>query len=101
MPESKPAEQSAATKPTEKPQARQDQTDPGKGLGDEIAAAHKSRTTVPGRPDVDARLDNRSTEALTERTFGPDDAKPQHVSGPDVAGQAEHTRSILAKQKKG
>jgi hypothetical protein len=99
MPDSKPTEQSAAPKPAppkNEPTAR----DGGDSIADATKAAHSARTIVPGREGVDARLDNRTPEALEQRTFGPDDAKPQQVDGPDVAGQIEHTRSVLAKRSK-
>jgi hypothetical protein len=107
MPDSKPAEQSAASKPAQpeakpaeaKPQARQGDNDPGKGTGDAVKAQHVARTTVPGRDGVDARLDNRSNSELDPPPYDGVN-KPQHVDGPDVAGQVEHTRSVLAARAK-
>lgn len=102
MPDSKPAEQSAAPKPAQsepKPQARQGDNDPGKGLGDELKSAHAARTSVPGRDGVDARLDNRSKSELEPPPYDGVN-KPQHVDGPDVAGQIEHTRNVLAERAK-
>lgn len=67
------------------------------GMADQMKAHHKARTEVPSRPDVDARLDSRSADQL-EPPVGstdPDAAKPQHVDGPDVAGQAEWTAKTL------
>lgn len=102
MPDSKavaqPAAKPAQSEPNddEKPAAGRAQFS---DLSDALQAGHKARTTVPGRPDVDARLDNRRPEDLESRTYGPDDEKPQHVDGPDVAGQVKHTRSVLGKKK--
>lgn len=105
MADTKPAASTPAPKSTPEPKPAEKpaeaKADPGKGLADELAAHHKARTTVPGREGVDARLDNRPPEAFEPVTFGPDDAKPQHVDGPDVVGQVEHTRKVLAARKKG
>jgi hypothetical protein len=67
--------------------------DPGEGLREALQASHEARTTVPGRPGVDARLDNRTGAAAPRLEEWP--AKPQQVDGPDLAGQAEHTRATL------
>jgi hypothetical protein len=67
--------------------------DPGEGLREALQASHEARTTVPGRPGVDARLDNRTGAAAPRLEEWP--AKPQQIDGPDLAGQAEHTRATL------
>jgi len=107
--ESKPAgqkpaaQQSAPVKP--EPQAasqpRQGNSgqsqDPGEGLREALQASHEARTTVPGFPGVDARLDNRTGAARPPLESWP--AKPQQVDGPDLAHQAEHTRRVLAERE--
>lgn len=110
MADTKPAAASASAPKSDPPKAEQKTdeskpvvqagTDTGKGLADELKAHHAARTTVPGRDGVDARLDNRTPDAFEQRTFGPDDPKPQHVDGPDLAGQVEHTRDVLAERAK-
>lgn len=110
MAETKPAAPSPtprAAAPSPTPRAAEPKTeaapkpaDPSKGLSDEIKASHHARITVPGRDGVDARLDNRSVEELETPVYDGVN-KPQHVNGPDVAGQVEFTRKVLAKQNKG
>src|SRR5690349_398883 len=68
-------------------------SEPGEGLRDALQAAHEARTTVPGAPGVDARLDNRTGVARPKLEDWP--AKPQQVDGPDLAHQAEHTAATL------
>lgn len=63
------------------------------GVGDQLKAAHEARTQVPGEPDVDARLDNRTGSDRPPVEKFP--AKPQQVPGPDVLHQVEHTRRTL------
>jgi hypothetical protein len=67
--------------------------DPGEGLRQALQDAHTARTTVPGAPGVDARLDNRTGAARPRLEEWP--AKPQQVDGPDLAHQAEHTAATL------
>lgn len=104
MPDSKPAEQSAApkteTKQTDtkqadpKTEARPSrQGDPASGVGDQARESFKARTAVPGFEGIDARLDNRAGRFRPALEQWP--AKPQQVDGPDVAGQVEHTRATL------
>ena len=103
MADSKPAEQAKNEPPksTHQPQSasslRQGNSgqsqDPGEGLREALQAAHEARTTVPGRPGVDARLDNRTGVAAPRVESWP--AKPQQVDGPDLAHQAEHTAATL------
>lgn len=72
---------------------------PGGNVSDDLQAAHERRTTVPGSPGVDARLDNRTgSDRPPLETFP---AKPQQIDGPDVAHQAEHTRATLAARATG
>lgn len=89
-----------AGQPAEQPQAEQPRQaagraseNPGEGLIGELQARHEARTTVPGAPGVDARLDNRAGAARPPLEDWP--AKPQQVDGPDVAHQVEHTRATL------
>lgn len=104
----KPAAQGAPSKPAEPqtqtqaqsapaPQTRQGNSgqsqEPGEGLREALQASHEARTTVPGAPGVDARLDNRTGAARPRREEWP--AKPQQIDGPDLAHQAEHTRATL------
>ena len=79
------------TRPAGGAQARRD---PGSGVREQLRAAHEARTTVPGAPGVDARLDNRSGADRPPLETWP--AKPQQIDGPDVMAQAEHTRRVLA-----
>lgn len=66
----------------------------GQGLADQLNESYAARVTVPGAPNVDARLDNRTgTDRPSLETFP---AKPQQVDGPDVAHQREFTRAFLA-----
>lgn len=106
--ENKPAEQSRlsgqtapTSQPQPQPQPRQgnsgQDSEPGEGLKDAVQAAHAARTEVPGRPGVRAELDNRSGLAAPQRVEWP--AKPQQIDGPDLAGQAEHTRRVLAERE--
>jgi hypothetical protein len=67
--------------------------DPTQGVGDELQARHEQRVTVPGYPNVDARLDNRSGVERPPLEEFP--AKPQQIDGPDVMGQIAHTRETL------
>lgn len=109
MADSKPAEQRPAVQssPTAKqetaaPQPRRsnpDQDSDGgeSGLRAEMEAAHKARTEVPGRPGVDARLDNRSGVNAPPVEEWP--AKPQQIDGPDLEHQAEFTRAFLAERE--
>jgi hypothetical protein len=96
---SRPAQQSPAqSQPKQQPeQPRQGNSgqsqDPGEGLREALQASHKARTEVPGRPGVDARLDNRTGAAAPRLESWP--AKPQQVDGPDVAHQNEHTAAVL------
>jgi hypothetical protein len=97
------AQQSTPPKQTEQPQAQQasqprqgnsgQSQDPGEGLREALQASHAARTTVPGAPGVDARLDNRTGAARPPLEQWP--AKPQQVDGPDLAHQAEHTAATL------
>lgn len=68
-------------------------------VGDELAAAHEARVTVPGAPNVDARLDNRTGADRPKLETFP--AKPQQIDGPDVMHQVEHTRKVLDDRAKG
>ena len=101
--ESKPAAQKpvGAQPPSAAPQPRQGNSgqseEPGEGLKDAVQAQHKARTEVPGRPGVDARLDNRSGRAAPPVEQWP--AKPQQIDGPDLPGQAEFTRKFLQEQE--
>jgi hypothetical protein len=105
----KPAAQDGPSKPAE-PQARQAQAqsqsageprrgnsgqsqEPGEGLREALQASHEARTTVPGAPGVDARLDNRTGANRPRLEEWP--AKPQQIDGPDLAGQSEHTAATL------
>lgn len=64
------------------------------GLADQLNESYAARVTVPGAPNVDARLDNRTgADRPSLETFP---AKPQQVDGPDVAHQREFTRAFLA-----
>jgi hypothetical protein len=94
---SQPAEPQAKSQPAQASQPRQGNSgqaqEPGEGLREALQAAHEARTTVPGAPGVDARLDNRTGAARPPLEEWP--AKPQQVDGPDVAGQAEHTAATL------
>ncbi|MGX4657099.1 hypothetical protein ACWCHM_26120 [Micromonospora sp. SCSIO 07396] len=69
-------------------------SNPAGGLAAELQADHERRVTVPGAPNVDARLDNRTGDDRPPVESWP--AKPQQVDGPDVMGQVEHTRRVLA-----
>lgn len=100
--DNKPAEQKPAAK-TGQPASPQRQAnsgqneEPGEGLKEALQASHESRTKVPGFDGVDARLDNRSGAERPPLEEWP--AKPQQVDGPDVAGQLEHTRRVLAERE--
>lgn len=72
--------------------------DPTAGVAEEMAASHERRTTVPGAPNVDARLDNRTGDQRPPVESWP--AKPQQIDGPDVMGQVEHTRRALADRER-
>lgn len=89
------AQQRPAQQPApEQRQANQSQgQEQGEGLGEALRAQHEARVTVPGRPDVDARLDNRQGRFRPPLEQWP--AKPQQVDGPDLAHQVEHTRRTL------
>lgn len=97
----KPAESTAANKSAQKTddtasrrEAASGQTqNPMTGVKAELQASHESRTTVPGAPNIDARLDNRSGADRPKLETFP--AKPQHLSGPDVMHQVEHTQRTL------
>ena len=67
--------------------------DPNGGLGDELRETHEARVSVPGAPNVDARLDNRRGADRPKLEEWP--AKPQQIDGPDVIHQAEFTRKVL------
>lgn len=69
------------------------------GIGAEMAALHASRTVVEGR-DVDARLDSRSLDEMSKPKLPEGVDKPQHVSGPDLAGQRKYTADFLAAKAK-
>lgn len=97
---SKPAEpQAQPAKPDQQPASQPRRAssgpsqDPGEGLREALQASHEARTTVPGAPGVDARLDNRTGAARPRLEEWP--AKPQQVDGPDLAHQAEHTAAVL------
>lgn len=68
--------------------------DPAQGVAEQLRADHDRRTTVPGAPNVDARLDNRTGDDRPKLEQWP--AKPQQIDGPDVMSQVEHTRRVLA-----
>jgi hypothetical protein len=68
--------------------------DPAGGVAEQLRTDHDRRITVPGAPNVDARLDNRTGDDRPPVESWP--AKPQQVDGPDVMGQVEHTRRALA-----
>jgi hypothetical protein len=95
----KPAAQQTETKtqpkPAEQPRGGNSgqAEDPTQGLGAAVQAQYDTRTTVPGRPDVDARLDNRQGPFRPPLEEWP--AKPQQIDGPDVVHQVEHTRATL------
>ena len=96
--ENKSGEQATAQpKPQPAPQPRQGNSgqnvEPGEGIRDAVESSFKARTQVPGFDGIDARLDNRSGAARPPLEEWP--AKPQQIDGPDVAGQAEHTRKAL------
>lgn len=94
-----PSQPSQPQKPESQPASQQRQAnsgqadEPGEGLRDALQAAHAARTTVQGRPGVDARLDNRTGAAAPRLEEWP--AKPQQIDGPDLAHQAEHTAATL------
>lgn len=85
------AEQRPASQPREGNSGQKQ--DPGAGVADAVTAQHEARTTVPGYPEIDARLDNRSGADRPPLEQWP--AKPQQIDGPDVAHQVEHTRATL------
>jgi hypothetical protein len=97
----KPDERTAADKSAQKAddtasrrEAASGQTQsPTTGVKEELRASHERRTTVPGAPNIDARLDNRSGANRPKLETFP--AKPQHIDGPDVMHQVEHTRRTL------
>ncbi|MGN9802060.1 hypothetical protein [Micromonospora sp. L32] len=68
--------------------------DPTAGVAEQMRTEHERRITVPGAPNVDARLDNRTGDQRPPVESWP--AKPQQVDGPDVMHQTEHTRRVLA-----
>lgn len=68
-------------------------------LTDQLNESYAARVSVPGAPNVDARLDNRQgTDRPPLESFP---AIPQHVDGPDAAHQREFTRAFLAKRESG
>lgn len=90
----RPGQPSQPQAASQQRQANSGQSDePGEGLRDALQATHEARTTVPGRPGVDARLDNRTGAAAPPVESWP--AKPQQIDGPDLAHQAEHTAATL------
>jgi hypothetical protein len=93
----KPAGQQPPAQSPPAPQPRQgnsgQDSEPGEGLRAAMEAAYKARTEVPGRPGVDARLDNRSGVNAPPLEEWP--AKPQQIDGPDLEHQAEFTRKFL------
>lgn len=93
--QSTPPKQVEQPKPSESPRGGNSgqSEDPTKGLTDAVQAQYEARTTVPGRPDIDARLDNRQGSFRPPLEEWP--AKPQQIDGPDVAHQVEHTRATL------
>lgn len=66
-------------------------SDPNAGVADQLREAHEARTTVPGAPGVDARLDNR--RGNDRPVVG--EVKPQQIDGPDITEQVEWTRKAL------
>lgn len=87
----------AAQQPAEQPRqggsSQNEDSDAGGDLRAALQESYRLRTEVPGHPDVDARLDNRQGRFRPPVEEWP--AKPQQVDGPDLPGQAEHTRRTL------
>jgi hypothetical protein len=71
-----------------------DRTHGGDDIKSEMDQLHRLRTSVPGVEGADARLDNRQASELPGEEAYAD--KPQHVDGPGVKEQFEHTREVLA-----
>ncbi len=71
--------------------------DPNAGVREQVEQTHEARVVNPDADSaegtVDARLDNRTGRHRPPLQTFP--AKPQQVDGPDVMGQAEHTRRTL------
>lgn len=67
------------------------------GVRDALAASFQNRAVVPGRPGVDATLDNRSGAFAPPVEEWP--AKPQQVDGPSASRQLAHTQATFEELK--
>jgi hypothetical protein len=67
------------------------------GVRDALAASFQNRTVVPGRPGVDATLDNRAGAFAPLVEEWP--AKPQQVDGPSASRQLAHTQATFEELK--
>lgn len=98
-PDKSVADKDTSKSPSSNKSVRDERTKTADGsvsLADEVREAHNARTTVPGAPGVDARLDNRQGDQRPQHT---DEVKPQQIDGPDITQQTEWTRKFLAERK--